>query len=361
MLTLLLAFCALALLAILFWLTDAGRRALRRRWRAWRQRPHRFRVVQRIEHDETHYSLRLAPLRGRCRSFIAGQYLTVLGPLLPAGNHAERRYSLDHWEGTPTRYGLTIKKEPMGRVSGWLHETIREGDELKCRLPEGDFILPDMNDQMPIVLVAAGVGITPLRAMIHALHARGHGGRITLFFTARSRSGLIYHQEFEHLASEWPSFDYCPRLTGHDDQWSGETGRFTASDLVAHDNGSTHYLFCTSHAMIEALSEGLRDLCVPRSRIHYELFASSAGLCGNFTMTVGEAEFPVEGYPNLLAAMETHAVAAVSDCRAGHCGLCRRRLASGNVEHGPGLACALGAGEFLPCIAVPTSDIRVAA
>ncbi|MFX6330616.1 hypothetical protein ABTF76_20400, partial [Acinetobacter baumannii] len=69
--------------------------------------------------------------------------------------------------------------------------------------------------------------------------------------------------------------------------WEGNTGRFSAADLVTADNGRAHYLFCASHAMIEDLSQGLRDKGVPRSRIHYELFATSAGLCGNFTMTVG--------------------------------------------------------------------------
>lgn len=361
MLTLLTSLVALASLTILFWLTDAGRRAVRRRWKAFRQRPRRFRVTDRIDHDETHYSLRLAPVGGSCRRFVAGQYLTVLGPLLPAGNHAERRYSLDHWDAAPGHYGLTIKKEPMGRVSGWLHETIREGDELKCRLPEGDFVLPVIGGDTPVILVAAGVGITPLRAMIHALHARDHAGPVTLFFTARSKAGLIFHDEFERLASEWPSFLYFPRVTGGDVQWQGDAGRLTASDLVACDTGGAHYLFCASHAMIEGLSQDLRNAGVARSHIHYELFATSAGLCGNFTMTVGEAEFSVEGYPNLLAAMETHAVPAISDCRAGHCGLCRKRLSAGSVEHGPGLACSLRPGEFLPCIAVPKSDVKVAA
>ncbi|MCH2221191.1 MAG: FAD-binding oxidoreductase, partial [Dechloromonas sp.] len=258
MLSLLLALCGLALLAILFWLTDAGRRALRRRWDAWRQRPHLFRVTRRIDHDETHFSLHLTPVGGKCRPFIAGQYLTVLGPLLPAGNHAERRYSLDRWDASPGEYGLTIKKEPMGRVSGWLHETIREGDELQCRLPEGDFVLPEIGDNAPIVLIAAGVGITPLRSMIHALRARA-SGPVTLFFTARSLPGLIFHEEFETLAREWTSFRYHARLTGQDDMWEGNTGRFSAADLVTADNGRAHYLFCASHAMIEDLSQGLRD------------------------------------------------------------------------------------------------------
>lgn len=359
MLSLLAAACLVALAAILFWLSDALTADVVRRWRAYHGRPRRFVVTRRVDHDPTHFSIRVRPVTGRCQKFVAGQYLTVLGPMLPSGRAAERRYSLDCWDQVPKEFGLTIKREPDGRVSGWMHETLQPGVGVLCRPPRGDFILGPLAQSDRIVLIAAGVGITPLRAMLHKLQSQGHRGQITLHLTARSMAGLLFHDEFCELARHWSSLRYVPRLTGPEPGWKGATGRLGADDLADGEHHAAHYFICASHAMTEAVTALLGAAGVPSAQVHHELFATTGNSCGNFNVAVDGKVLPAEGFPSVMMAMEANGVPVPSDCRAGHCGLCRCRLIDGTVEHGAGLAVVLAEGEFLPCVAIPASDISV--
>jgi len=110
-----------------------------------------------------------------------------------------------------------------------------------------------------------------------------------------------------------------------------------------------------------AISLASIRLGVGETQLHHELFGGRAGICGRHTLTVGTQTVDVEGYPSLLAAMDGHGIPVVADCRAGHCGLCRRRIVSGDVIHGPALACEVKAGECLPCVAIPLTDLELAA
>lgn len=121
-----------------------------------------------------------------------GRYLTVR---LPTG--AVRSYSLS----SNTGYRISVKREPAGQVSGYLHETLRPGTILDVAAPRGDFVLDD--DSRPVVLVSAGIGITPVLAMLHQLASQRSAREVWWLHAARRP--MAFASEVGKLLDELPT------------------------------------------------------------------------------------------------------------------------------------------------------------
>lgn len=147
-----------------------------------------LRVVERVRESADVTSLWLAardggPLPG----FLAGQHLPI--ELLGEGGELLRRtYSLS---GAPTdsRYRITVKREPEGRASTLIHDQLCVGDMLAARKPAGDFVLRPTRADRPVVLLGAGVGVTPLVAMLHTLSAARPAAAPPVIFVHGVRDG----------------------------------------------------------------------------------------------------------------------------------------------------------------------------
>ncbi|MER7683088.1 FAD-binding oxidoreductase [Streptomyces sp. NPDC096934] len=148
-------------------------------------------------------SLSLASRDGEALSSpLPGQYLTV--KVRTAGNSAAltRNYSLSGDPGAG-RYRISVKNEPYGKASHHLHTRVRVGDALDVAAPRGTFTLLDT--ETPVVLISAGVVVTPLLAMLHAIASHRRGRRVQWLHVARNRAEHAFAAEVRRVVEALPN------------------------------------------------------------------------------------------------------------------------------------------------------------
>jgi Na+-transporting NADH:ubiquinone oxidoreductase subunit F len=166
---------------------------------------------------------------------------------------------------------------PPGIVSSWLF-TLSEGDDITLSGPFGDFHVQKTDREM--VYVGGGVGMAPLRAMIHQELARGTQRRIRYFYGARSAADLFYSDELGELAARHPNYSWTPALSdpAPGDRWTGATG-FIHEVLLAEMRGhpapeECEYYLCGPPLMISAVLSSLKRLGVEPGSIFYDDFGA---------------------------------------------------------------------------------------
>jgi len=358
---------ALLCLAVVGWLTIDGVRAVLARARAERaQRTLLLRVSGRREVSDDHLCLTLAHPEGRTLPrFAPGQHLLLHAPAGRNGATIQRAYSLAAWEMVPKTYELGIKRERQGGMTSWLWSSLHEGDAVLVSRPQGRFVLKDGGG--PVVLIAGGVGVTPMRAMLHM--ALSEKRRVMLFHAVRRVEGLLYREEFERLAARHANFSYLPQLSRPDIRWPGASGRLALPQLLEQVQAvlppdQADYYLCAGAAMMETLSAGLVAAGISPARIHREAFcvAAGAGLAG-LTIAVDQQDgmrcVETRGEPTLLASLEANGIDVPSECRTGSCGLCEVHLEHGDVEWLVEPEYRTRAGRVLPCVCVPKGALSI--
>ncbi len=300
--------------------------------------------------------------------FQAGMYLTLLIPdEQDPRTRVSRRYSLSAWCPKPHLYELAIKREQEGKVSNWLSRHATLGQTLEVLPPQGDFVLNSLS-QEPLLFVAAGIGITPLRAMVQQAVYESRATPLTLVWSVRhTEEWMDYHAQFEQLAQASTHFKYIPVLTGaNTSAWAGERSRVDADRLLRWVNvsknqtNSLRAFMCASVPMMESLSHQLAVKGIPQSRIHYEAFAAAANQDKNqyqVTVLPQGLSFAFKGESSLLHALSSNRIAIGSDCRNGTCGACKVKLIAGNVRAAIEPEWPLKPGELLTCCSVPETDL----
>lgn len=239
-----------------------------------------LRVLERREESEEVASFRLQSTDGKpLGSFAPGQYISVEARL-PNGRQL-RQYSLSDSADEPT-WRISVKREtggaqtPAGAVSNWLHDTVRTGDFLRVSAPFGDF-QPALESDEPLVLLSAGVGITPMMAVLNTLVARS-STRSVLFAHAARHGGVHAHRR-EVLAAR----ERLPKLTlqvyyehprakdreGIDYDQAGRM-RLTAESLAPYANG--RFYLCGPSGFLQEQWQALVAAGVPIERIEREVF-----------------------------------------------------------------------------------------
>lgn len=166
---------------------------------------------------------------------------------------------------------------PPGVVSSWLF-SLKAGDPITLSGPFGDFHAHETDREM--VFVGGGVGMAPLRALIHEQLARNSGRRIRYFYGARSLGDLFYREEFEALAEAHGTFTWTPALSdpAPGDRWTGATGfihETLRAELGDHPSPENcDYYLCGPPVMISAVLATLERLGVERSSIFYDDFGA---------------------------------------------------------------------------------------
>ncbi len=170
----------------------------------------------------------------------------------------------------PGRLELLVGATPGSGLDRWLG-TLAPDASLRLEGPAGSLGIPE--DGGPLLLVAAGTGITPLRAILQATLGASVGGRapVLLLFGARSPERLWFHEEFETLAAREEHFDYWPTLSGPAPGWSGRRGRVQQhlDEAVARLTPSSAVL-CGPPQMVRQVREALQALGLPPDRIASE-------------------------------------------------------------------------------------------
>ncbi|MGV8898553.1 MAG: NADH:ubiquinone reductase (Na(+)-transporting) subunit F [Burkholderiaceae bacterium] len=208
-------------------------------------------------------------------SFQAGQYINLHLP----GETTSRAFSLANPPSAAGEVELNIRRVPGGRVTSWIHETLRAGDQVKLSGPYGRFFVRK-SAALPHLFLAGGSGLSSPRSMILDLLDESCTQPITLVYGARSRDELYYHEEFIALAQQHSNFTYVPALSNlvERSDWSGFQG-FVHDAAKAHfDNdfrGHKAYL-CGPPVMIDACITTLMQGRLFERDIYTEKFFSAA-------------------------------------------------------------------------------------
>lgn len=350
-----------------------------------------FRVVRRSCEDaaQTQCSFYLEPADGQALPpFKPGQFLTF-SLLLPAEAGATARsYSLSD-SPSPNHYRVTIKRVaapaepaglPAGAASNYFHDHVHAGATLQLRAPAGHFHL-DAQSLTPVVLVAGGIGITPMVSMLRWCAQHQPERPVHLYYGVRNSAEQAYKAALEDMARQLAQLQllvvYSKPLPEDrealDYQHRGHVDMALLKQSLPR--GVHQFYICGPAAMLESLVPGLTEWGVASSDIYFEAFGpASLRLPAAVVEEVAdplaaplEIQFTRSGrtlqwtgkHANLLDFAEAHGIAVESGCRSGGCGSCVTQVASGSVgyDHVPDFD--LSPGQCLLCVGKPRGPLAL--
>ena len=322
-----------------------------------------------------------------------GRYLTFRLNIPGREKPVIRCYSLsDH--PRPECYRITIKRvasppkaptAPPGLVSNYFHEQIGEDDILDAQAPRGHFVL-DPDKERPAVLIAGGVGVTPLLSMVNSVVEAQSGREILFFYGVRNRAEHAFKEHLEDLTQQHANVRLVVCYSQPTEQDEEGEGRdydhhgWVNVELIRSYLQTTNYEFfiCGPPPMMETLTHQLTQWGVAKRDIFTEAFgpatvskafghshAAAPAAAGEPQEAVDQVTFAKTGKTcrwkseaeNLLDFATANGVEIESGCRAGNCGTCVVAVKQGSVtyltEHGAEIA----EGTCLTCIAAPNGDV----
>lgn len=347
---------------------------------ASRWRP--FKVVKVVDESATIRSFHLMADDGAgLLPHLAGQHLPIRLQLPGTDKPLMRAYTLSV-APSENFYRISVKRD--GVVSRYLHDHLHTGDTLEARAPAGDFTI-DASEPRPAVLLAAGVGITPMLAMLrHLIYEGARKQRLRptfLFQSARSKAERPFVRELDQLlvaahgamklvrvlsqtADAEPDVDY---------DFAGRIDMALLSQVLPF-NDYDFYL-CGPPQFTQALYDGLRALNIADDRIHAEAFGPSSLQRTDDVVAEAKPLLPVatQSVPvtfmdslkearwtpdagSLLELAEARGLSPAYSCRAGHCGSCKTKLLQGAVTYPTPPSAQVADDEVLICCARPAQQ-----
>jgi len=356
-------------------------------WPGWRD----FRVARREFEDaaQSQCSFYLEPADGQpLPAFRPGQFLTfslqVAGNAVPVRT-VTRCYSLSDCPD-PSHYRITVKRVPApadrpdlppGISSTHLHDQVREGDVLSVRAPAGQFFI-DADASIPAVLIAGGIGITPMMSMLRWCLREQPQREVHLYYGLRRSDEHAFKSQLESLAEGHARFHlnvvYSRPETGDVEGRDYQHAGHVDVDLLRRSlpHGRHRFFVCGPPAMMNSLVPALAAWGVAREDIHHEAFGPAAprGAPGVPDRPADAAEsieirFARTGRTllwsgqdaSLLDFAERNGVAVDSGCRSGSCGSCETKLVSGEVRYADTPDHVIAAGHCLLCVGKPSSPL----
>lgn len=345
-----------------------------------------LRVAQIVRETPTVSTFRLVDAAGGRLpfDFLPGQFLQVEVEPAP-GASAKRSYTI---ASAPTQTGyveLTIKREAQGAVSAYLHDRITAGDLLKVAGPYGTFTFSG-TDAESVVLIAGGVGVTPMMSVLRYLTDLVWPGEIFFIYSVRSTDEMLFREELEHLERRHPNVSVLctaeTRTPGT--SWLGPEGRLTRDLLqtAVPELGHRRVHLCGPPPMMAAMKALLAELGVPAEQLRTEAFGpaslpvheprpddvaapptkrpgktrSPSVAPQTVTFSIAGVSAPLASDETVLEAAEGAGVEIPYSCRVGVCGVCVVKLNQGavNMAVEDGLDPAdKAAGYVLACQAKP--------
>jgi ferredoxin-NADP reductase len=321
-----------------------------RLWQRLRQKPGRLTLrVSRLRRRGQYLQLTLTHPQGlplpKAR---AGQHILLYYRDLQ-GKPLSRAYSLLQDCSRRRQYKLAIKLESTGRLSQSLATQLEAGEQLQVSLPRGHFLLK--RSKKPLLLVAGGIGITPLLSM--AWQGLRQRRPVTLVWQARTEQDLL----FDSLLRKMPGLRYLPILSAPGTEWPGARGRVDAQWLYQLGGKRADYYCCASQAVMDSLQDGLRRL--GNIKLHTELFSAVAST-QDFQIRYQHTTASSAGCRSVLQALNQAGASIPNDCLSGSCGLCKKRLQSGSVHTLLIPSVTLADDEILTCCVQAASDLQLA-
>jgi ferredoxin-NADP reductase/predicted pyridoxine 5'-phosphate oxidase superfamily flavin-nucleotide-binding protein len=201
--------------------------------------------------------------------FVAGQHLPIAIPSEDGGALLERSYSLSGPPGA-SFYRISVKREPQGRASRRLHDDVEVGALVRAQAPQGELVLAQ--GDAPVVLVSAGVGITPMMSMLHALLREGGRRPVWFLHGARDEDHLPFAREVSAIAAKRGNV-VTHTVLSRPRGVAEHVGRIDAATLARLDPPShADFYLCGPTAFMASIQTMLEERGVDASRIHTETF-----------------------------------------------------------------------------------------
>jgi ferredoxin-NADP reductase len=341
-------------------------------------------AVTAVEREsESVVSVHLAdPEGGAVPPALPGQFLTLRLPADPGAQPLLRSYSLSGAPGADS-YRVSVKREPHGAGSQFVHARVRAGDLLEAAAPRGTFIL--QRGEAPVLLISAGVGATPVLAMLHALAATGSGRDVWWLHGARSRAAEPFADESRSLLAALASGHrhICYSRPGpgdvqeRDDQTAGRLSAPVLTALGLPRNADAYV--CGPAAFMAEVSAALAGMGVDGGRVRTEIFGAAPALAPGVAPAAARPPHPPAGEPavgplvafarsgltarwdpgrgSLLELAEACDVPVRWSCRTGVCHTCETGLLSGTVSYAPDPVDDPADGSVLICCSQPGGDL----
>jgi ferredoxin-NADP reductase/ferredoxin len=349
-------------------------------WRGFRP----LRISHKLRESGDVTSLLLEPTDGEpIAATLPGQFVVLrLGP--PSAPALMRSYSLSGAPGATT-YRVSVKREAHGAAGAYIDDELRVGDVVHASAARGNFTLRP--GATPVVLLSAGIGVTPVLAMLHALTAEASTREIWWLYGTRNgrehpfaeeTRGLLKALAHHHSYVCYSSPDPEDRPNA-DFDGSGRLNMRALQELNVPRRGD--FYICGPSTFMSDLTAGLKELGVASDRIHTETFGAGpsitpgiaaeprrpphlpAGAPGSGPMvSFARSGLNVRwgsSFPNLLELAEACDVPVRYACRTGVCHTCETGLVAGKIGYRPDPVDTPADGIVLICCAQPTGDVVI--
>jgi len=325
-----------------------------------------------------------------------GQFLTL--EITIEGETHRRAFSLSSSPPTDTELRVTIKRIPLGKVSGYLWSSLRPGDQVMALPPMGNFILPiDPEHRRHYILIGAGSGITPLMSMLKAALALEPESKVTLWYGNRKENDIIFKDELIHLKDQYQErLTVIHVLSQPGIGWKGLKGRLDEEqvyelilDLFMIDEYKKRYFICGPEGMMESVRRAMDKHAIdplhvfqeyyhtPLDRMleqlsHEKVQENGQDISGispdphRVKIHLNDEWHQIEVKPeqSILDAALEHGLDAPYSCKGGICTTCKALCTSGKV----GMKVDMGLSEqdkedgyILTCQAFPLGeDVEIA-
>ena len=336
-----------------------------------------FRVVDIHDESETIKSFQLTPDdREGVTAGIPGQHIVIR---IPADGSVQRRLRSYSLSGAPNAANLqiSVKREAPGGVSAQLHDHLRVGDYLEVRGPRGNFTLEHASDT-PLVLISAGVGITPMIPMLVAATTNNGGKivprRVLFIHGARNSGEQAFAAQIRDIASRHPAVMRHVRFSqpnagdrvGQSHDSVGRIDRELIRALLTPLDECNVYI-CGPSGFMADVEDWIGELDLPKAHVKTESFGSAIRPATDGTRTgpdrsaisfarSGGSAIWKQGEVSILDLAEQQGLQIESECRAGLCGACLTRVLSGRVGYDLAPVAAMAPDEMLLCCGYPIDD-----
>jgi ferredoxin-NADP reductase/MOSC domain-containing protein YiiM len=338
-------------------------------WAGFRE----FRIANVVEESPTIRSFVLIPSDGAMlEPHLPGQFINIRLPE-QNGKQLVRSYSLSAMGDTRS---LRISVRRDGAVSSQLHDAIKPDDHVEVGAPRGDFILDVDQDGPPVVLFSAGIGVTPLLAMLAGLARHRSSRRIIWIQVCRNAEDHPFRDESQALLAQLRHKQAHLFYTQAGPELgrgviAGRTDRSALANLDLPSDA--HIYLCGPDGFMTASADALNDLGFDDQHLHSERFGAPApngkpphapenppteGTLVTFARSGIEVLFDAR-WLNLLEVAEACDVPASWSCRAGVCHRCENALVSGDLMYDPKPLDPPAPGNALLCCSRPTSAVTL--
>ena len=288
--------------------------------------------------NEATIPVRVKQMRREADTVVSVEFETLDGSNLPKaapGAHVDvilrddlrRSYSLTREITAGSAYTVAIHRDPQSKGgSAFVHERLRVGDKVRISRPKNNFPLDETSENS--VLIAGGIGITPILAMVRRLTEEGR--RWEVFYAARSRTAAAFCEELDTCVQ---ASNGRGRVNYHfDDE---QRGALVDIKSIMESNPEAHFYCCGPEPMLAAYEAAARE--VPRGQVHVEYFSATEEVArdGGFDLVLERSgkTLHVESGKTILDVLIENNISVPFSCSEGVCGTCETRVIEGRPDH----------------------------